>query len=192
MIKLMTHYWWALALRGLAAVLFGIAAIIWPDITLRALVLVFGAYTLVDGAFATGHAFTAGNGLRWFLALEGLAGIALGILTMVWPGITALALAYWIAAWAVITGILAIAAAIQLRKLIENEWLLGLGGVASVAFGAILMIAPGEGALALLWLIGGYAILFGALLIGLGFRLRTLDQRLEAGAGGGAAAAMRA
>jgi uncharacterized membrane protein HdeD (DUF308 family) len=177
-LKGVTHYWWAVALRGLTAVLFGIAALVWPGITLTALVLLFGAYALVDGIFSLVHAFSSGTGFRALLAIEGIAGIAAGIIALVWPGITALTLLYVIAAWAIVTGILEIVAAIQLRKLIENEWLLVLGGVASVAFGVILAFQPGAGALALLWLIGAYAVVFGVVLIALGFRLRSLGQEM--------------
>jgi uncharacterized membrane protein HdeD (DUF308 family) len=173
-----------MALRGLAAVLFGIGAFVWPGITLSALVLLFGAYALVDGGLAVFHAFASGTPFRGLRAVEGLAGIAIGIVALVWPGITALALLYLIAGWAIITGILEIVAAVELRKTIENEWRLGLGGIASVAFGVLVALQPGAGALALTWLIGGYAIIFGVVLIALGFRLRAVNQELE-GHGGG-------
>lgn len=178
MFREIARYWWAVALRGMAAVLFGIATFAWPGITLAALVLLFGAYTLVDGIFSLVHAFSAGTRFRGLLAVEGLAGIAAGIIALVWPGITALAVLYLIAAWGVVTGILEIVAAVRLRRLIENEWLLVLGGLASVAFGVILALQPGAGALALLWLIGAYAIAFGVLLIALGFRLRAFSQQM--------------
>ncbi len=178
MLKEVTRYWWAVALRGLAAVLFGIAAFVWPGITLAALVLLFGAYALVDGIFSLLHAFGPETGFRWPFALGGLAGIAAGITTLVWPGITAIVLLYLIAAWAVVTGILEIVEAVRLRKVIENEWLLGLGGLASVLFGGILAFVPGAGALAMIWLIGAYAVVFGVLLIALGFRLRSLGQHM--------------
>jgi uncharacterized membrane protein HdeD (DUF308 family) len=178
MTKEVTQYWWAVALRGLAGVLFGIAAFVWPQITLAALVLLFGAYALVDGAFALGYAFTSGKPFRWLLALEGLTGILLGIVALVWPGITALALLYVIAAWAVVTGVLEIVAALELRKAIDNEWLLALGGLASIGFGVILAANPGAGALAMIWLIGAFALVFGVVLIALGLRLRAVGQQL--------------
>jgi uncharacterized membrane protein HdeD (DUF308 family) len=184
MLKEVTRNWWAVALRGLAGVLFGIGAFIWPDITLTALVLLFGAYALVDGGFALFNAFASGKPFRGMGVIEGLAGIAIGIIALAWPGTTALALIYLIAAWAVITGILEILAAIELRKLIENEWMLGLGGLASVAFGVLMALQPGAGGLALTWLIGAYALIFGALLIALGFRLRAVDQEINAHGGG--------
>lgn len=184
MIREITQNWWAIALRGLVAVLFGIGAFAWPGITLVALVLLFGAYAFVDGVFTLVYALTGHSGVRGLLALEGVVGIGAGIATLVWPGITALVLLYLIAAWAIVTGVLEVVAAIDFRKVIENEWLMILGGIASVAFGVILVVAPGAGALAMIWLIGAYAIVGGILLIALGFRLRGLGQDLEKLAGG--------
>jgi uncharacterized membrane protein HdeD (DUF308 family) len=182
----LARYWWAVALRGLLAVLFGLAAFFWPGITLVTLVFLFGAYALVDGVFALVSAFRADD--RWPLLFEGVVGIAAGVVAFVWPGITALALLYLIAAWAIITGILEIVAAVRLRKVIENEWLLALGGVASIILGVILVVAPGAGALGLVWAIGAYAILFGIALIALGFRLRGLKDRFEGSPADSAAA----
>jgi uncharacterized membrane protein HdeD (DUF308 family) len=174
----LARYWWAVALRGLLAVLFGLAAFLWPGITLVSLVLLFGAYALVDGIFAIVAAFRARE--WWPLLLEGVAGIAAGVATFLWPGITALALLYLIAAWAIITGILEIVAAIRLRRVIENEWWLALGGVASIILGVVMVAAPGAGALGLVWAIGAYALLFGVIMIALGFRLRGLRDRVDA------------
>jgi uncharacterized membrane protein HdeD (DUF308 family) len=173
--------WWALALRGLFGVLFGIAAFAWPGLTLGALVLLYGAYAFADGVFALAAALAGRTEIRpwWALLLEGVAGIGVGVLTIFWPGITALALLYLIAAWAVVTGVFEIAAAIRLRKEIPGEWLLALSGVVSVLFGLALVINPGAGALAMVWLIGAYAILFGVLLIALGFRLRSFVRRVS-------------
>ena len=163
-----------LAIRGVAAILFGIAAFVWPGITLAALVLLFGAYALVDGIFAViaGVAARREQERWWMMILEGVAGIVIGVLTFLYPGITALVLLYFIAAWSIVTGAFEIAAAIRLRKEIEGEWLLGLAGLASVIFGVLLVVLPGPGALALIWLIGSYAIVFGVLLLALAFRLR--------------------
>ena len=108
----------------------------------------------------------------WLFLLQGIAGIIVGIMAFVWPGITALVLLYIIAAWAIVTGICEIVAAVQLRKEIEGEWLLGLGGIASVVFSVLLVAFPGAGALAVVWIIGAYSILFGILLLTLAFRLR--------------------
>jgi uncharacterized membrane protein HdeD (DUF308 family) len=174
MVVVLARNWWALALRGLAAVLFGIMAFAWPGMTLGVLVLLYGAYALVDGVLAI-IAAVAGrtSGMPWWaLLLEGVLGITVGILTFAWPGITALVLLYLIAAWAVATGVFEVVAAIRLRREIRGEWLLALSGIISVLFGIALVINPVGGALAVVWLIGAYAIAFGVLLIALGFRLR--------------------
>ena len=164
---------WALALRGLFAVLFGLAVFIWPVLTLLALVALFAAYALVDGVFSIVAAIrAAGRRARWWpLLLEGVLGIAAGVVAFLWPNITALALLYVIAAWAIVTGVFEIVAAIRLRREIEGELLLGLAGLASVIFGVLLILFPGAGALAVLWLIGGDAIGFGARALFPGFRL---------------------
>jgi uncharacterized membrane protein HdeD (DUF308 family) len=179
MVIVLARNWWALALRGLFAVLFGIVAFVLPGITLGALVLLYGAYALVDGIFAIAAAVAGRDeGLPWWaMLLEGVVGIAVGVMTFAWPGITALALLYLIAAWAFVTGALEIAAAIRLRKEIRGEWLLALSGVMSVLFGVILVVNPGAGALAVVWLIGAYAIAFGVVLLVLGFRLRSLARQ---------------
>jgi uncharacterized membrane protein HdeD (DUF308 family) len=171
---LLARNWWALALRGLFAVLFGLAALFWPGITLAALILLFGAYALVDGVFAIVAAVRAAEQHgRWgLLLLEGIFGILVGLLTFVWPGLTALVLLYFIAAWALVTGVFEIVAAVRLRREIEGEWALILGGVISVIFGVLLVVLPAAGLLALVWLIGVYALVFGILLIILSFRLR--------------------
>lgn len=185
MLAVAARAWWTLVLRGVLAVVFGIIAWIWPGLTVGALVLLFGAYALVDGVFALVAAFSnRAEGRRLPLLLEGILGIGSGIAAVVWPGLTALALLYIIAAWALITGVFEILAAVELRREIENEWLLGLAGLASIVFGILLIVFPGSGALAVVWMIGTYAVLFGVLLIALGFRLRALADRLGSGRGG--------
>lgn len=171
---LLAKNWWALVLRGVAGIVFGILAFVMPVVTLAALVLLFGAYALVDGIFNIVAAATGGRGARpwWALLLAGLAGIGAGLVTFFMPGLTALALAYLIGIWAIVTGVLEIVAAVRLRKEIRNEWLLGLSGALAVAFGALLLFAPGAGALAMVLWIGAYALVYGALLVFLGFRLR--------------------
>jgi uncharacterized membrane protein HdeD (DUF308 family)/sporulation protein YlmC with PRC-barrel domain len=167
--------WWALALRGVAAILFGILAFAWPGITLFVLVLFFGAYMLVDGIFAIVAAVrAAGREARWWLLLiEGVLGVLAGLVAAFWPGLTALALLYFIAAWAIVTGILEIAAAVRLRREIAGEWALGLSGLLSLLFGVLLVVIPAPaGILSLLWLIGVYAIAFGVVLLVLAFRVR--------------------
>lgn len=175
LLGMLSRYWWVIALRGLFALIFGVLAFVWPDLTLTALVLLFGAYALVDGVFAivTGVQ-SRGRKPRWWAGLlEGLVGVAIGTLTFLWPEVTALALLYLIAFWATLTGVLEIWAAVELRREIQGEWLLILSGLASLVLGVLLVIQPGAGAVALVWLIGSYAVLFGILLIALGFRLRS-------------------
>jgi uncharacterized membrane protein HdeD (DUF308 family) len=178
MLDLMSRYWWALVLRGVAAVMFGGLALAWPGLTLQLLVLMFGAYALVDGVFAVVSAIGGRRHTdQWFLLLlEGLLGIAVGVLTWVAPGITATALLFYIAAWSLITGVLEIAAAIRLRKEIRGELWLGLAGALSIGFGMLLMTFPLAGALSVVWLIGVYAIAFGFALMVLGFRVHGLSR----------------
>ena len=174
-LPVLSRNWWALALRGLAAIIFGILAFVWPGITLWALILLFGAYMLVDGVFAiVAAARVAGEAARWWLLLvEGILGVLAGIVAFVWPDLTALALLYFVAAWAIVTGIFEIVGAIRLRREIEGEWALILGGALSVLFGVLLVaVGPGVGLLSLVWLIGVYAVAFGVLLLILAFRVR--------------------
>jgi uncharacterized membrane protein HdeD (DUF308 family) len=183
MIMVIVGNWRTLAVRGVAAVIFGLLALVWPAITLHALVILFGAFVLVDGAMMLAAAITGAPraaGRRRLLVLQGLLGVAAGIITFVWPGITALALLYLIAAWAFMTGVLELAAAVRLRREIDNEWVLGTAGVLSVVFAAVLVVAPLAGALAVTWLIGFYALLYGAFLLALAWQVR----QLESGSGG--------
>jgi uncharacterized membrane protein HdeD (DUF308 family) len=170
----LARHWWAIALRGLAAIIFGILAFAMPGVTLAVLVLLFGAYALVDGIFNIVAAVSGRSGQRswWMVLLEGLVSVAAGLVTFFMPGLTALTLVYVISAWAIITGVLEVVAAIRLRKEITNEWWLALSGVLSIVFGALVAFAPGAGALALIFWIGAYAVVFGAMLVALGFRLR--------------------
>jgi uncharacterized membrane protein HdeD (DUF308 family) len=175
MLETLTRHWRALAVRGGAAVLFGLMALIWPGITVLVLVLLFGAYALVDGVLAL-YAALAGRpgaeGRRGWLVFEGVAGVLAGIGAVVWPGITALALLYLIAAWALVTGAAEIATAIRLRRDIEGEWLMALSGLLSIVFGVLAFVFPAAGALAVVWLIATYAIFFGGVVLVLAFRLR--------------------
>ncbi|HEX6817581.1 MAG TPA: HdeD family acid-resistance protein [Ktedonobacterales bacterium] len=179
MLKILTRSWWAEVLEGVAAVIFGILAFIFPRTALVVLIALFGAFALVDGIFSIVEAAEgAAHHQSWIWpALRGIAGVAAGIITFVFPGITAIALLYVIAAWAIVTGIFEIVAAIQLRREVTNEWLLILAGALSVLFGIVLVLfGPGPGLLAVVWLIATYAILVGALRIALGFRLHSLQE----------------
>jgi uncharacterized membrane protein HdeD (DUF308 family) len=175
----LSRNWWAVLLRGIAGILFGIITFLAPGISLTTLVLFFGAYAFADGVLAIASAIMRrGTTDRWWVVLlEGLAGVAAGVVTLFFPGITALVLLYIIAAWALVTGVLEIVAAIRLRKAITGEWLLALSGIASIALGVLLVLAPGAGALALVLWIGAYALVFGALLVALGLRLRSYGKQ---------------
>lgn len=166
--------WWTLALRGTLAILFGLVALFWPGITITVLVLFFAAFLVLGGILLEIAAFRdrLNDTHGWLLLLEGAVGIIVGVLAFIWPDITLLILLYLIAAWAIITGIFEIIAAFQLRRAIENEWLLAIAGMASFFFGVLLVIWPFAGALAIMWIIGIYAIFFGILLLALSFRLR--------------------
>ena len=168
-------HWWALALRGAIAILFGLAALLRPGIALEALILLFGAYALVDGVFSIVGIFggTRGGTPRWLLLIEGVVGILAGLIAFVMPGLTAILLLYLIAAWAIVTGISEIATAIRLRNEIRGEWAVIAGGVLSVIFGVLLaVIGPVAGLFSLIWLIGIYAVAFGIMLLIAGFRVR--------------------
>src|SRR5260370_14466057 len=157
----------------MAGSLLGVLACAWPGVTLWRLILFYGALALVDGVLAIIGAITGGApGPRWWLAIVGLLGIAAGLLTFLMPGLSALVLLFFIAGWAIATGVFQIIGAIQLRKEIDNEWLLILGGIISVLFGIGGMLAPGAGALALVWVIGTYAVIIGVLLVALALRLK--------------------
>jgi uncharacterized membrane protein HdeD (DUF308 family) len=164
--------WWALLLRGIAAVLFGLAALFWPGLTLFVLIVFFGAYALVDGVFAVVAGIRGSEGSRWLLLAEGVLGVLTGLVVFFWPGMTAMVLLFLISAWAIFTGLLKVVMAIAFRRRIENEWLMGLSGVLSVLFGVVLAVWPGAGLLSLVWLVGIYALIFGVALIVLGFRAR--------------------
>ena len=173
MLHVLAKNWWLLLLRGIASIIFGVLAFIWPGLTLVTLVLFYGAFALVDGVIALIAAFkgSAKPAPTWWLVIVGLLGIAVGLATFVVPGITAIALVLFIGAWALVHGIFEIIGAIQLRKEIDNEWMLILSGIVSVLFGLIVLIAPGAGALGLVFSISPYSIFFRFSFIPLPFRL---------------------
>lgn len=175
MLTMLRKYWWTILLRGIIAVLFGIAAFLWPGITIALLIWLFGAYALLDGIISVviGIAQYGGNERWWGILLQGICGIAVGLMTFLWPQVTGLILLYFIAGWSILTGLFQIVAAIRLRKVISGEWLLGLSGVISMLFGITLFVYPAAGALAVIWMIGIFAILNGLLLIFLSLRLKS-------------------
>jgi len=170
--------WWLLLLRGVAAIAFGILAFFWPGLTLLTLILLWGIYALADGLLALWAAIAARGDMapRLWLALTGVVGVLAGLVAFVYPGTTTLVLLMFIAAWAIIIGVLQIWGAIEFRKELEDAWLLALNGVLSIAFGAILFAQPGAGAVALVWMIGWFAVVFGCLYIALAFRLKKFKQ----------------
>ena len=172
------RHWWVVALRGLAAIIFGVLAFIWPGPTLAVLIVLYGAYAIVDGVLALYAAVRSGDN-RWTFVIEGVIGIAAGLVAFVWPGITALALLFVIAAWAILTGIMEAIAGVRLRRAIDNEWMLIIAGLLSVVFGILLIAQPGAGALAIVWLIGVYAVVFGIALLALSWRLRGLVEDIR-------------
>ncbi len=174
--------WWVFVFRGVVAILFGVLAFLRPGITLEALVLLFAFWALFDGVLALIGSVGAAEAHEpwWPLLLIGLLGIAAGVVTLKWPGITALALLLVIAYWSIFRGILEIVGAIRMRDLIQGEGWFIVGGLASIAFGVLLVIYPGSGLLAVVWLIGIYAVIFGIAQLMLGFRLKNLAGELPA------------
>jgi uncharacterized membrane protein HdeD (DUF308 family) len=171
--------WWLLLLRGLVSIAFGLIAFFWPDITLVALTYLFGIYAILDGVVAIWAAFNAplgGAGPRWWLGLSGVVSILAGIAAFAYTGMTMQVLLVIIALWAIIIGLVLIWGAIELRRILDDAWLLGLTGALSIAFGVILIAKPGAGAVALVWTIGWFAIVFGSLYIALAFRLRKFKR----------------
>jgi uncharacterized membrane protein HdeD (DUF308 family) len=173
--SILSRYWWMMLLRGVISIAFGVLIFTQPGISLKALTLLFGAFAFADGITSLISAFGGRkqNENWWILLLVGLCGIGIGVLTFISPAMTAIVLLFYIAAWAIASGLLEIVAAIRLRREIEGEWWLALGGLLSVAFGIFLMARPGAGVLALLWMIGAFAIAFGVVLIGFSFRARS-------------------
>jgi uncharacterized membrane protein HdeD (DUF308 family) len=173
--------WWAIVLRGALAIVFGLVAFFYTGATLRALVYVFGVFALLNGLFAIVAAVRAGEAhLRWgWLAFAGIAGVAAGIASFVWPGYVALVFVYFVAAWAIIVGVAEIAFALQWPDTLPHPWLAAFSGALSMLFGILLAIWPRSGETALTWLIGIYAIVYGATLIYYGYRLQALRHEVR-------------
>lgn len=181
MFDLVTGAWRMFAIRGVAAIVFGALAFIWPGTTLGVLVFLFGAYVLVDGiallvSLIRGDADARRNG--WAVGIMGVVGIVAGVFTFVSPALTALSLLYVVAFWAIATGTLQVIAAIALRREIDGEFWMALGGLASIVFGTFLVAFPGEGLLSLVWLVGIWSVVFGASSLGLAYRLHKVGAAL--------------
>jgi uncharacterized membrane protein HdeD (DUF308 family) len=184
MITALAQNWWTFTLRGVFAILFGLLAFVAPGATLITLIFVYGFYAILNGGFALYAAWNLRSYDRWWVfLLEGLLGIAAGVIAFVYPGAAAVAFLAIIAVWAILVGILQIVAAIRLRQMIENEWSLGLGGLLSVVFGVLLVVWPRSGLVAISWIIGFYAAAFGVMLLILGSRLRGLNKTIRQTAG---------
>jgi uncharacterized membrane protein HdeD (DUF308 family) len=168
--------WGALAIGGILAIVLGLVAIIWPDTTLRVLVVFLGAYAFISGIFTVlvGAVWPPGWGLRWPMVLQGVLGIVVGVLIFLRPEIAALVLIYVVAAWAIISGLLQIAAAVRLRRVLPDEWTLIVGGAASAVFGVLLAVWPKEGLIALVWIFGVFAVVFGVAQLVLANRVRRM------------------
>jgi len=183
MLNALARNWWVFLLNGICAIAFGVMSFAWPGITLLALVIMFGVYAVGDGLTAILASFIGEDesGRSWWqLLFIGIVGLLAGVGAVIWPGITAMALLVMIGFWAISRGILEILAAITLRKIIDNEWLLGLAGAASVLFGIVLIARPGAGVLAMIWLISAFAVVHGVLLVSLGLKVRRLGKILDA------------
>jgi uncharacterized membrane protein HdeD (DUF308 family) len=180
LLRSLAENWWLLLLRGVAAIIFGMLAFFWPGITLLSATLLWGAYAFADGIFALWAAISGKGAVetstRWWLAASGIVSVFAGFVALFWPGVTTLVLLVFIAGWAIIIGMLHIWGAIELRKEVQGEWLLALYGVFWIGFGVVMFAQPGAGALALVWMIGWFAILSGCMSIALAFRLKTYKQ----------------
>jgi uncharacterized membrane protein HdeD (DUF308 family) len=178
MLDVLTQKWWAVVLRGIVAIVFGVVALAFPGVTLVSLALVFGAYAFVDGVFAIVSAFgRRGRDAVWYV-LDGILGIAVGLATFFFPGITAQALVFLIGVWAILTGIFEVIAGFELP--VKRDWLLVIAGIASIVFGVLVFANPIGGAVAITWLIGIYALVFGGSMIAFGIRLRGMRGQLAA------------
>jgi uncharacterized membrane protein HdeD (DUF308 family) len=176
----LSRWWWTFILRGVLAILFGVIAFIAPPATIAALVLLFGAWALVDGVFDIVAALMHRTmGRSWWLTiLEGVVGIVAGLLALAFPDIAAASLILLIAAWSIVTGVIEIGLAIRLREQITGELWLAIAGILSIVFGVLIFIYPAAGALTIVWIIGAFAIAFGISMIALGWRLRGIHQRM--------------
>jgi uncharacterized membrane protein HdeD (DUF308 family) len=183
MLGLVARDWWVFAIRGVAAILFGVLAFVWPETTLTVLVILFGAYVFVDGVallVALARGDTVARRHAWSVGIMGVLGIVAGVLTFVWPDATALSLLFLVAFWSIAMGTFQVIAAIALRRELDGEFWMALGGVASIVFGVLLIAFPGEGLISLVWLVGLWSLVFGVSSLGLAYRLREIAAALPA------------
>jgi uncharacterized membrane protein HdeD (DUF308 family) len=175
----LARHWWVFLVRGIVAIAFGLVAFFYPVATLFTFILFYAVFSIVDGVFAVVSAVRGneGVGARWWLALIGLLSVVAGLAAYLWPGLTALALLTLIGIWALVYGVVEIIGAIRLRKEIDNEWLLLVHGILAALFGLIVLVRPGTGALALIWLIASFALASGVVLVILSFRLKGLAPK---------------
>jgi uncharacterized membrane protein HdeD (DUF308 family) len=169
--------WGVLVIRGIVAIIIGLVAILWPEVTLMGLVKLLGVYAFVSGIFTglVGAIWPPGWGVRRLMILQGVLGTVIGVVPLIWPETAALVLLYVIAAWAIVSGVLELAAAIRLRRVISGEWTLIVGGILLVIFGVLLAVWPKEGLIALVWIFGVFAVVFGVLQLVLAYRVRRMD-----------------
>ena len=188
MIKAVSKYWWVFALRGIIAIAFGLAALLWPALTLGIMVLLFGLFALLEGLLTIVTSFGKGDEKGgWTLLLEGVVGLLVCVIvllgtsigSMLWPKVAAVMLVFYIAGWAILSGLFKIITAFRIRSEVKGEWLLGLNGLVSILVGVILILRPGAGVLAVAWLIGMLAIIVGIFQLLLGLKLRKIGSSLK-------------
>jgi len=188
MIRAISKYWWVFSLRGIIAIVFGLAALLWPALTLGVMVLLFGLFALLEGLLTVVSSFGKGDEKGgWTLLLEGLVGLLVCVIvllgtsigSMLWPKVAAVMLVYYIAGWAMLAGLFKIITAFRIRNEVKGEWMLGLNGLVSILVGVILIFRPGAGVLAVAWLIGILAIIVGIFQLLFGLKFRKMDSGLN-------------
>jgi uncharacterized membrane protein HdeD (DUF308 family) len=182
MLNPLSRHWWAFLARGLCAIAFGVLTWVWPGITVRVVMVAFGAFALANGILSISKAVDSWDEKddRWLFVLEGILGIGIAIITLFAPKVTAVTLLFYIATWTLAMGVMEIVIAIRLRKEIEGEFWLFLAGLVSVVFSVLLLLFPGSGILGLVWVLATYAVVFGILLVILAFRLLAQVRRTKA------------
>ena len=188
MIRAVSKYWWIFSLRGIIAIVFGLAALLWPALTLGVMVLLFGFFVLLEGLLTVVTSFGKGDEKGgWTLLLEGLVGLLVCVIvllgtsigSMLWPKVAAVMLVFYIAGWAILSGLFKIITAFRIRNEVKGEWMLGLNGLVSILVGVILIFRPGAGVLAVAWLIGVLAIIVGIFQLLFGLKFRKIGSSLR-------------